>query len=212
MNRPSLEFDKRRQAASPKIYFSQAYNILGDIVINVMPEKVFIQRLFSERWSSLRSSELESLSLAERLLISLIINDLVVRPDILAQVVHEILGGPANKISIGSFVSISLENGSVINIMLSEATCRLLKRHHDDLAALKIDVQKTLSKVNQWFWREENPESFIGGFALFIKSFLPPLIFASIVGFIDFACLDKRVLDRTNRTHATPNISCLPPS
>lgn len=205
MSKQSLEFDKRRQAASPKIYFSQAYNILGDIVINVMPEKVFIQRLFSERWSSLRSSELESLSLAERLLISLIINDLVVRPDILAQVVHEILGGPANKISIGSFVSISLENGSAINIMLSDATCRLLKRHHDDLAALKIDVQKTLSKVNQWFWREENPESFIGGFALFIKPFLPPLIFASIAGFIDFACLDKRVLDRAKRIAGTPN-------
>lgn len=181
-------------------------NGLRDTIINVRLEKIFVQRIFVERWKSLRRSELQSLRVAERLLVSLIINDLVLRLDLLERVVRAISSNSLEEYIDAGLISLELEDNSVINILLAEATCRLIRKHQDDLFGLKIDVRKTLAILNEWFWGEGSGESFVGGYALFIKHYLPPLIFASIVGFIDYVCLDKKVLDRANRAHGIPRI------
>lgn len=63
-------------------------------------------------------------------------------------------------------ISLELEDNSVINILLAEATCRLIRKHQDDLFGLKIDVQKTLAIIDEWFWGEGSRESFVGGYRL----------------------------------------------
>lgn len=197
---------ENRKHALVHNYLYLVPNGLRDTIINVRLEKVFVQRIFVERWKSLRRSELQSLRVAERLLVSLIINDLVLRLDLLEKAVRAISAISLEQYIDAGLISLELEDNSAINIPLAEATCRLIRRHQDDLFGLKIDVQKTLANIDKWFWGGGSRESFVGGYALFIKQYLPPLIFASIVGFIDYVCLDKKVLDRANRTHVTPTI------
>lgn len=187
-------------------YLRSDLNGLRDLIVSIEPEKVFVQRQFIERWKSFRQRKLQPLGVAERLLVSLIVNDLVLRLDLLEKAVRAIPAISLEQYIDAGLISLELEDSSVINILLSEATCRLIRKHQDDLAGLKIDVQKTLAIIDKWFWGEGSGESFVGGYALFIRQYLPPLIFASIVGFIDYTCLDKRVLDRANRSHATPKI------
>lgn len=187
-------------------YLRSDLNGLRDLIFSMEPEKVFVQRQFVERWKSLRESKLQSLGVAERLLVSLIINDLILRLDLLEKAVRAISAISLEQYIDAGLITLELEDSSVINILLSEATCRLIGKHHDDLSGLKIDVKKTLSNIDKWFWGEGSGESFVGGYALFIKQYLPPLIFASIVGYIDYTCLDKKVLDRAYRTNGTPTI------
>lgn len=187
-------------------YLRSDLNGLRDLIFSMEPEKVFVQRQFIERWKSLRESKLQSLGVAERLLVSLIINDLILRLDLLERAVRAISAISLEQYIDAGLITLELEDSSVINILLSEATCRLIRKHQDDLFGLKIDLQKTLAIVDEWFWGEGSRESFVGGYALFIKQYLPPLIFASIVGYIDYTCLDKKVLDRAYRTNGTPTI------
>jgi len=195
-----------RKLALVHNYLYQVPNGLRDIIINVRQEKVFVQRLFVERWKNLRQTELQSLGVAERLLISIIINDFVLRLDLLEKVVQAIPAISLEEYPNETLVSVGLEDSSIINILLSEATCRLVRKHQDDLDSLRIDVGKTLEIIDRWFWGENSGESFTGAFALLIKQYLPPLIFSSIAGFVDYACLDKRVLERATRTHVTPKV------
>ena len=181
-----IDFNANRDKTSlVRRYLRSDLNGLRDLIFSMEPEKVFVQRQFIERWKGLRESKLQCLGVAERLLMSLIINDLILRLDLLGKAVRAISAISLEQYIDAGLITLELEDSSVINILLSEATCRLIGKHHDDLSGLKIDVKKTLANIDKWFWGEGSGESFVGGYAIFIKQYLPPLIFASIVGFIE---------------------------
>lgn len=179
-------------------HFYAAQNGLRDLIISTRPNKAFVEILFIERWKRVRTNELQHLGISERLLLSLIINDLVLRLDLLEEVVHTILTSFQKKLTVESRVSVVLENGSVINVLISAATIRLITKHHADLGVVELDVEKTLAQIDKWFWGEERSESFVGGFALVLKQYLPPMIFASVAGFLEYASLEERVFKRAN--------------
>ncbi|VWX34138.1 conserved hypothetical protein [Limnobacter sp. 130] len=179
-------------------YFYAAQNDFRDVVVSIRPNKAFVEKLFIERWKRVRTEELQRLGIAERLLLSLMINDLVLRLDLLEEVVCTILASSQKELTIESRVSVVLENGAVINVLISAATIRLITKHHADLGNVELDVKKTLTRIDKWFWGQDRTESFVGGFALVLKQYLLPIVFASVAGFLEYASLEERVFKRAN--------------
>jgi len=179
-------------------YFYASTNILRDLIVSIRPDKAFVGKLFIDKWKRLQTKELQALNIPERLLVSLIVNDLVLRLDLLEAVVRTIAANSVEKFAVEGRVSVVLEDGSVMNVLMSAATSRLITKHPGDLGVVELDVETTLAQIDKWFWGEEGFESFVGGFALVTKQYLPPVLFASIAGFLEYESLEERVFKRAN--------------
>lgn len=179
-------------------YFYASINVLRDLIVSIRPDKAFVGKMFIDRWKRLQTKELQVLNIPERLLVSLVVNDLVLRLDLLEAVVHTIAANSVDKFAVEGHVSVVLEDGSVMNVLISAATSRLITKYYDDLGVNELDVEKTLAQIDKWFWGEESTESFVGGFALVTKQYLPPVVFASVAGFLEYESLEERVFKRAN--------------
>lgn len=177
-------------------YFYASTNVLRDLIVSIRPHKAFVGKLFIDRWKRLQTKELQALKIVERLLVSLVVNDLVLRLDLLEAVVRTIAANYVEKFAVEGRVSVVLEDGSVMNVLISAATSRLITNHPGDLGVVELDVEKTLAQIDKWFWGEEGFESFVGGFALVTKQYLPPVVFASVAGFLEYESLEERVFKR----------------
>ena len=179
-------------------YFYASTNVLRDLIVSIRPHKAFVGKMFIDRWKRLQTKELQVLNVPERLLVSLVVNDLVLRLDLLEAVVHTIAANSVDKFAVQGHVSVVLEDGSVMNVLISAATSRLITKYYDDLGVNELDVEKTLAQIDKWFWGEKSTESFVGGFALVTKQYLPPVVFASVAGFLEYESLEERVFKRAN--------------
>ncbi|WP_275272463.1 site-specific integrase [Limnobacter sp. P1] len=179
-------------------YFYASTNVLRDLIVSIRPHKAFLGKMFIDRWKRLQTKELQVLNVPERLLVSLFVNDLVLRLDLLEAVVRTIAANSVDKFAVEGRVSVVLEDGLVMNVLISAATSRLITKHYDDLGVNELDVEKTLTQIDKWFWGEESFESFVGGFALVTKQYLPPVVFASVAGFLEYESLEERVFKRAN--------------
>ena len=179
-------------------YFYASTNVLRDLIVSIRPHKAFVGKMFIDRWKRLQTKELQVLNVPERLLVSLVVNDLVLRLDLLEAVVRTIAANSVDKFAVEGHVSVVLEDGSVMNVLISAATSRLITKYYDDLGVNELDVEKTLAQIDKWFWGEEGFESFVGGFALVTKQYLPPVVFASVAGFLEYESLEERVFKRAN--------------
>lgn len=111
-----IDFNTNRDKTSlVRRYLRSDLNGLRDLIFSMEPEKVFVQRQFVERWKSLRESKLQSLGVAERLLVSLIINDLILRLDLLEKAVRAISAISLEQYIDAGLISIELEDSSVMN-------------------------------------------------------------------------------------------------
>ncbi|EDM84326.1 site-specific integrase [Limnobacter sp. MED105] len=179
-------------------YFYASTNVLRDLIVSIRPHKAFVGKMFIDRWKRLQTKELQVRNVPERLLVSLVVNDLVLRLDLLEAVVRTIAANSVDKFAVEGRVSVVLEDGSVMNVLISAATSRLITKYYDDLGVNELDVEKTLAQIDKWFWGEKSTESFVGGFALVTKQYLPPMIFTSVAGFLEYTSLEERVFNRAN--------------
>lgn len=142
-------------------YFYASTNVLRDLIVSIRPHKAFVGKMFIDRWKRLQTKELQALKISERLLVSLTVNDLVLRLDLLEAVVRTIAANSVEKFAVEGRVSVVLEDGSVMNVLISAATSRLITKHPGDLGVVELDVEKTLTQIDKWFWGEKSTESFV---------------------------------------------------
>lgn len=181
-------------------YFEYSESALGDLIISVRPNKVYLSSEFISRWKRIGNNQLRELGLGQRLIAFLIINDLVFRKDLLELLLPEIANRCRTPNPLSDRITITLEEDSFINVILSKATLRLINDHKEELAYLKIDVDENLQRLNHWFWGEKQ-EEFVGTYALVARRFLQPLIFASVCGFLRYFSLPQHCFERLELTN-----------
>lgn len=193
-------FDEQSQSRSVLVdnYFTCSKNNLGDLIINARPNKVYLLNEFIARWKKIQNAELQKLSVSQRLVVFLVVNDLVFRRDLLTLLLPEIANRCKEPASLSSRISLSVDEDCFINIILSKATLDLIAEHRQEYSTLRVDVAEMLRQLDQWFWKDRN-EQFVGTYSLVVQRFLPPIIFASVCGFVPYFSLPEKCFARLTR-------------